>query len=99
MNIQVVEKENRVLISISGSVEISRIKELSELIDSLCKSSDRDVEIDLSNADYLDSTGISLLLKLHKAQKQRGLGFSIVQASEKITSLLSLCSLNDTLSK
>ena len=99
MNIQVAEKDNTILISISGYVETARIKEFSELVDSLCESSVRDVEIDLGNADYMDSTGISLLLKLHKAQKQRGLGFLIVDASERVTSLLSLCSLHDALSK
>jgi len=97
MNIQVTEKENKILINISGSVETAQIKELSELVEKLCESSDRNVEIDLGEAEYLDSTGISLLLKLHKAQKQRGLGFSIVDASDRITSLLSLCSLHDAL--
>ena len=97
MNIQVTEKGNTILISISGSIETAQIKELSELVDKLCESSDRDVEIDLGGAEYLDSTGISLLLKLHKAQKQRGLSFSIVDASDRITSLLSLCSLHDAL--
>ena len=97
MNIQVTEKENTILIDISGSIETTQIKELTELVDKLCETSDRDVEIDLGEAEYMDSTGISLLLKLHKAQKQRGLGFSIVEASDRITSLLSLCSLHDAL--
>lgn len=99
MNIQITEADNTILINISGPVETANIKEFSELVDSLCKSSDKAVEIDLANADYLDSTGISLLIKLHKAQKQRNLDFSIVEASEKVTSLLSLCSLYDTLAK
>lgn len=98
MDIQITEKQNTLLISISGSVETAQIKELSQLVESLCESSDRDVEIDLGEAEYMDSTGISLLLKLHKAQKQRGLGFSIVEASERVTSLLSLCSLHEALS-
>lgn len=99
MKIQVSENENKTLVNISGSVETAYIKELSELINSLCESSDKDVEIDLGNADYLDSTAISLLIKLHKAQKQRGLAFSIVEASERVASLLTLCSLHDALLK
>ncbi len=99
MNIQVTETDNSTLISVSGSLETANIKEFSEIINSLCESSDKAVEIDLANADYLDSTGISLLIKLHKAQKQRNLDFSIVEASEKVTSLLTLCSLYDTLAK
>jgi len=97
MKIQVTEIDNTTLINISGAIETAQIKELSELVDSLCESSDKDLEIDLGNAEYIDSTGISILLKLHKAQKQRDLKFSIVEASERITSLLSLCSLHETL--
>ena len=99
MNIQVAEKDNTILISIAGSIETAHMKEFSGIVNSLCESSDKAVEIDLDNADYLDSTGISLLLKLYKAQKQRSLGFSIVKASAKVTSLLTLCSLHETLSK
>jgi len=97
MKIAVTERENSASIIISGSVEIAQIKELSELVKSLCESSDKNLEIDLGHAYYLDSTGISLLIKLHKAQKQKGLGFSIIKASERVTSLLSLCSLHETL--
>lgn len=97
MNIQVTEADNFTLISISGSIEISQIKEFSDLVETLCESSDKNLEIDLGDTDYLDSTGISLLLKLHKAQKQKDLGFSIIAASERVTSLLSLCSLHETL--
>ncbi len=98
MKIQVTEADNSTLINISGSIETAQIKELSELVDTLCESSEKSIEINLSDADYMDSTGISLLLKLHKAQKQRDLGFSIIKASERITSLLSLCSLHEALS-
>ena len=97
MNIQVTETDNSTLINISGSIEISQIKEFSELVETLCESSDKNLEIDLGDTDYLDSIGISLLLKLHKAQKQKDLGFSIIVASERVTSLLSLCSLHETL--
>ncbi|MFA5518910.1 MAG: STAS domain-containing protein [Spirochaetota bacterium] len=99
MNIEITETDNSTSINISGAVESADIKEFSELINSLCESSDKAVEINLANADYLDSTGISLLIKLHKAQKQRNLDFSIVEASEKVTSLLTLCSLYDTLTE
>lgn len=98
MKIQVTEANNTTVINISGSIETAQIKELAELVDRLCESSDKDVEIDLGEAEYMDSTGISLLLKLHKAQKQQGLGFSIIDASERVTSLLSLCSLHEALS-
>lgn len=98
MKIQVTETDNVKVIDISGSIETAQIKELAELIDDLCESSEKKIEINLSGAEYLDSTGISLLLKLHKAQKQKELGFSIVEASERVTSLLSLCSLQEALS-
>jgi len=97
MNIVTSETETLINISISGSADPSGIKKFIALVDSICDGIPKDVDIDLSELEYMDSTFISILLKLHKAQKQNNKDFKISKASYKVSSLLSLCSLSDTL--
>lgn len=99
MNIVTSEDDNLINITISGSADSAGIKKFIEIVDSICTDKEKDVDIDLSEMEYMDSTCISILLKLHKFQKQKNRDFRISKASYKVTSLLSLCSLSDTLMK
>ncbi len=99
MNINIIKEKNTTILNISGSVDATQIKEFTGIIEEICSSADRDIEMNLEKVEYMDSTGISLLLKIHKCCKQSGNSFSISGVSEKIESLLSLCSLNETLLK
>jgi len=99
MNIITTEDDNLINISITGSADSAGIKKFVEVVDSICAGKEKDVDLDLSEMEYMDSTCISILLKLHKFQKQKNRDFKISKASFKVTSLLSLCSLADTLMK
>jgi anti-sigma B factor antagonist len=99
MNIKTIENDNLINISVSGSADSAGIRKFIELVDSICDGEDKDVDLDLSELEYMDSTCISVLLKLHKVQKQKNKDFRISKASYKVSSLLSLCSLSDTLMK
>jgi len=99
MNVKIIKNENSTLLEVSGSVESSKIEELSAIIDEIIQDPTSDVEMDLDKADYIDSTGISQILKLYKSCRENGHSFSIINASERVESLLSLCSLHDCLIK
>lgn len=91
------ENEGVLTISLSGSADITGLKDFSAEVNSICSEKKSDIEIDMSAVEYIDSTFISVLLKLHKSQSQKKLGFKIVKASPKVTSVLNLCSLSGTL--
>jgi len=97
MNITFTEDENLVKIVISGESDTPGVKRFSEIVEHINSSPEKNVEVDLSETVYLDSSSIGLLIKLHKNQKQKNLGFIISKASERVVSLLSLCSLSETL--
>ncbi len=98
MNLETSEDDNLIRIFISGSAEPEGVRKLVEISDSICSGKEKNIEIDLSEMEYLDSTCISIFLKLHRFQRQKNLDFRISNASEKVLSLLNLCSLSETLS-
>lgn len=97
MNVIFTEMENHVIVSISGEADPAGVKRFSEIVENINNNIEKDIEIDLSEAVYLDSSSIGVLIKLHKSQKQRNLGFTIIKASDRVMSLLKLCSLSDAL--
>lgn len=97
MNVIFTEAENLVTIAISGESDPAGVRRFSEIVENINNNIEKDIEIDLSEAAYLDSSSIGVLIKLHKSQKQRNLGFTITKASERVLSLLRLCSLSESL--
>jgi len=91
------EYESTIEVSLSGSIDLPSIKDFTETFDRLCANESKNIELDLSEVSYIDSTGMSLLLKLFKHQKQLGLQFAISRVSDRVASLISLCSLSETL--
>ncbi|GEM_PF-506497 len=97
MNVIFSETDNLVTIAIEGEADPAGIRRFSEIVENINNNIEKDVEIDLSEAVYLDSSSIGVLIKLHKSQKQRNFGFVITKASDRVMSLLKLCSLSDAL--
>ena len=73
MNVIFSENEKLVTITLSGEADPSGIRRFSEIVENINNNIEKDVEIDLSEAIYLDSSSIGVLIKLHKSQKQRNL--------------------------
>ncbi len=96
MNIIITEEDSKIKITMSGFADMTGMKELAEELDKV-PAFNLDVEFDLSAVEYLDSSCIGLLIKLNKIQKNKGLGFRITAASERVSSVLSLCSLSSSL--
>lgn len=97
MNYTINENDNVLTVTLTGSSDIAGLKRFSETVNTLVSECTKDVEIDMDQVEYVDSSFISLLLKLHKSQQQKGLGFKITKASDRVTSVLNLCSLSGTL--
>lgn len=97
MNHTITENDAVLTITLSGSADITGLKKFSEAVNALTDECRKDIEIDMEQVEYVDSSFISLLLKLNKSQQQKDISFRIIRASDKVTSVLNLCSLSGTL--
>jgi|GEM_PF-1514631 len=97
MNYTITENDNIISIKLAGTSDIAGLERFSETVNTLTSECEKDIEIDMEQVEYVDSSFISLLLKLHKSQQEKGLKFKIIRASERATSVLNLCSLAGTL--
>ncbi len=96
MEIVVNENADPVYINIVGSIEIldTDYNEVKERLFELCKNNDKDIVMDLSGVEYIDSSGIGLLTSIAKLQSKKGKKIRIDKASLQILNVLQLSSLS-----
>lgn len=95
MNIDVTEDESVVTITVNGDIEMMTIKSFKQKLFEVGQDMDKDIEIDLSNVDYIDSSGVGVLISLLKLQKKKGRNLMINRVSSKVMNVLKLSSLSD----
>ncbi len=96
MEIAVNENNDPVNINIKGSIEIldPDFDEIKDRLFELCRNIDKDIVMDLSEVEYIDSSGIGLLTSIVKLQGKKGKKIEIEKASLKILNVLQLSSLS-----
>lgn len=95
MTINIEENDSKVMISVTGDIEMMSIKEFKEKLLKLGQETEKDIEIDLANVDYIDSSGVGVLISLLKLQKRKGKSVVITEVSDKVLNVLKLSSLAD----
>lgn len=95
MEININETSDNVVVVVKGDIEMMTIKDFKEKLLHLGQNSDKDIEIDLSAVDYIDSSGVGVLISLLKLQKKKGKTLRMNNVSEKVLDVLKLSSLAD----
>ena len=95
MEIVINEDRDRVTISVEGDIEMMTIKTFKEKLFEIGHDIEKDIYIDLSNVDYIDSSGVGVLISLFKLQKKKDKSLVISKASPKVMNVLKLSSLSD----
>ena len=97
MKFKIKEESNIIRVDVDGPIEMETIKELKFRLLKLDQVTDKDIEINLSKVDYIDSTGITLLITLSKQQKQKGKSIKLTEPTPRVSSLLEISSLSGVL--
>jgi anti-sigma B factor antagonist len=95
MQIDVQERDDVVLIIVNGDIEMMTIKTFKQKLFEIGQNTEKDIEIDLSNVDYIDSSGVGVLISLLKLQKKKDKTLRIDKVSSKVLNVLKLSSLSD----
>jgi anti-anti-sigma factor len=96
MKIRINQTNELVKIIIEGNLESTTLKPFTDKIATL-PGNDKNVEIDLSLVDYIDSSGIRALLTLKKKLKDVEKNLNIVNSSDNVKRILQLSSLQGIL--
>ncbi|MDA3901572.1 MAG: STAS domain-containing protein [Spirochaetes bacterium] len=96
MELNIAEVYDEIIVSFSGEIDMLSINNLK---DSLFNLADyhKNIKINFENLDYLDSTGIGILLTLNRMVLDHDNTLQLVNVPDKIATILRLSSLNSIL--
>ena len=96
MDFKVVAKDDVTLIEIGGQLIVGNRQLLKEQVLDQLERGDRKFIVDFSKTDYIDSSGLGVLVTLSKKIREQGGQLSLVSLSEDLRTLFELTKL-DTL--
>ncbi len=93
MEITIKESPDVVRVAVSGDIEMMTIKDFKDKLLALGKDGDKDIELDMADVNYIDSSGVGVLISLLKLQKKKEKTVVITEVSDKVLNVLKLSSL------
>jgi anti-sigma B factor antagonist len=85
------------VIVVSGELDLASSPALQEELDHVAASDAHLLIIDLRELDFMDSTGLSVLVRAHQRAEEQGRRLAMVRGSQQVERLLSLTGVADRL--
>jgi anti-sigma B factor antagonist len=85
------------LLAVSGELDLASSPTLEQELQRVTVKSPTLIIIDLRDLEFMDSTGLSVLIRAHQQAQQSGYRLGIVNGSRQIRRLLSLTGVADRL--
>jgi anti-sigma B factor antagonist len=85
------------LLLVEGELDAATAPRLIAVLNRAIQDALRSLVIDLSRVDFMDSTGLALLLNAHRRMMRRGKGFAVVCAGGPLLRMFEVTDMVDTL--
>jgi anti-sigma B factor antagonist len=96
MEISERERDGIIILDIKGEVDIYSGEDLRQRLEELSLT-DRQILLNISNTDYIDSFGLSLLISFRKRMGKKGRHFGLCSPQSYVRRILNLTKLYDFL--
>jgi anti-anti-sigma factor len=95
--VEVTSKGEASVVSVIGELDLASSPALEEELERLAAGHAPVVIVDLSALEFMDSTGLSVLVRAHHRSEENGQRFGLVNGSQQVQRLLSLTGVADRL--
>jgi anti-sigma B factor antagonist len=95
--VEVHSEAQATVIAVSGELDLASSPALQEELDRVYGSESDLLIIDLRDLDFMDSTGLSVLVRAHQRAEQEGRRLAMVKGPQQVQRLLSLTGVADRL--
>jgi anti-sigma B factor antagonist len=91
------DETQAVVIGVSGELDLASSPALEQELERGSASRAEVVIVDLRNLEFMDSTGLSVLVRAHQRATENGQRFGVVKGPQQVQRLLSLTGVADRL--
>ena len=95
--VEVRNADDSTVISVSGELDLASSPALEEELERVAQSDAQLVVVDLRNLEFMDSTGLSVLVRAHQRASENGQRFGVVKGPQQVQRLLTLTGVADRL--
>ena len=88
--VEVRDADATTVISVSGELDLASSPALEEELERVAQSDAQLVVVDLRNLEFMDSTGLSVLVRAHQRAEENGRRLGLVNGSQQVQRLLTL---------
>jgi anti-sigma B factor antagonist len=92
-----VSRDDVEVVSVEGEIDVGTASRLIAVLNQSVVEARRSLVIDLSAVDFMDSTGLALLINAHRRLKQRRKGFAVVCPPGPLRRVFEITDMVDTL--
>lgn len=85
------------MLLVAGELDLASAPALEDEFDKVLGAGAKSVVVDLRELEFIDSTGLSVLVKAHQRAQDSGQGFGLVKGGSQVQRLLALTGLSDRL--
>lgn len=85
-------------VRVTGEIDMSNAPELSDFLAQLIQREQQDVALDLSGIQFMDSSGLGVLVKTHQLLAEREQSLVLRSPSPQVTRTLEVSGLSNVLS-
>jgi anti-anti-sigma factor len=96
-DVEVVNGTQAVVIGVRGELDLASSPALEQELERGAAATAEVVIVDLRNLEFMDSTGLSVLVRAHQRATENGQRFGVVRGPQQVQRLLSLTGVADRL--
>src|SRR5699024_7432990 len=83
------------IVKLTGEIDVYTAPELKEKLLPLTEESGNDVQIDLANTTYLDSTGLGVFISAYKSTKEHQSHMELIHVKDRVLRLFKVTGLDE----
>lgn len=93
MEIKLKKYQNIYIIMLEGELDLYNAPKLENVFNSLVSKNIASFVVDFNDVDYIDSSGVGILLKIHSITKSKNLSFLLSSVSGEVLNVFTLTNL------
>jgi anti-sigma B factor antagonist len=97
LNVEVRSNGRARVISVAGELDLASSPAFEEELARITASDAKQIVLDLRELEFMDSTGLSMLVKAQQLAEEAGQRFGLVKGSPQVQRLLALTGIEDLL--
>lgn len=89
------EAQNHYTVKVSGEIDVYTAPELKDKLLQLTEVHGNDIQVDLKDITYMDSTGLGVFISAYKSAKEHESSMELIHAKDRVSRLFKVTGLDE----